>query len=76
MNPTQRQRLLMIVTLAAVGLYIADLVFITPMGRAWSERSARIATLQRQVSEGRGVDPARGRTSGSMEPLAHQRPAA
>ncbi|MEN9602056.1 MAG: hypothetical protein RIS56_1662, partial [Verrucomicrobiota bacterium] len=38
MNPTQRQRLLMIVTLAAVGLYIADLVLITPMGRVWSER--------------------------------------
>ena len=50
MNPAQRQRLLMIVTLAAVGLYIADLVFITPMGRAWSERSARVVTLQRQVS--------------------------
>ena len=55
MNPTQRQRLLMIVTLAAVGLYIADLVFITPMGRAWSERSARVVTLQRQVSEGRAL---------------------
>jgi len=55
MNPTQRQRLLMIVTLAAVGLYIADLVLITPMGRVWSERSARIAVLRRQVSEGQAL---------------------
>jgi|1048.fasta_scaffold80852_2 hypothetical protein len=55
MNPAQRQRLLMIVTLAAVGLYIADLVLITPMGRVWSERSARIATLRRQVTEGQAL---------------------
>ncbi|MEY4689794.1 MAG: hypothetical protein RIT19_119 [Verrucomicrobiota bacterium] len=55
MNPAQRQRLLTIVTLAAVGLYIADLVVFTPLGRLWSERSARIATLRRQVSDGRAL---------------------
>ena len=55
MNPAQRQRLLMIVTLAAVGLYLADLIVFTPLGRLWSERSARITTLRRQVSEGRAL---------------------
>jgi Tfp pilus assembly protein PilO len=55
MNPAQRQRLLMIVTLAAVGLYIADLVLITPLGKLWSERSTRIATLRRQVAEGQAL---------------------
>jgi hypothetical protein len=55
MNPAQRQRLLTVVTLAAVGLYIADLVVFTPLGRLWSERSARIATLRRQVSDGRAL---------------------
>jgi hypothetical protein len=52
MNPVQRQKLLMTVTLAAVGLYVADLVLFTPVARLWSERSARIATLRRQVAEG------------------------
>jgi len=55
MNPAQRQRLLMIVTMAAVGLYLADLIVFTPLGRLWSERSARITTLRRQVSEGRAL---------------------
>jgi len=52
MNPVQRQKLLMTVTLVAVGLYVADLVLFTPVARLWSERSARIATLRRQVAEG------------------------
>ena len=52
MNPVQRQKLLMTVTLAAVGLYVADLVLFTPVARLCSERSARIATLRRQVAEG------------------------
>jgi len=51
MNPVQRQKLLMTVTLAAVGLYVADLVLFTPVARLWSERSARIATLRRQVAK-------------------------
>ena len=55
MNPAQRQRLLMIVTLAVVGLYLADLIVFTPLGRLWSERSARIATLRRQVADGRAL---------------------
>ena len=55
MNPAQRQRLLMIVTMAAVGLYLADLIVFTPLGRLWSERSARTTTLPRPVREGRAL---------------------
>lgn len=55
MNPAQRQRFLMIATLAVVGLYLADMIVFTPLGRLWSERSARIATLRRQVADGRAL---------------------
>ncbi|MFM7804067.1 MAG: hypothetical protein ACKPGK_06195 [Verrucomicrobiota bacterium] len=55
MNPAQRQRLLTIVTLAAVGLYLADLLVFSPLGRLWSARSARIQALQRQVAAGRAL---------------------
>ena len=55
MNPAQRQRFLMIATLAVVGLYLADMIVFTPLGRLWSERSARIGTLRRQVADGRAL---------------------
>lgn len=55
MTPAQRQRLLTIVTLAAVGLYLADLLVFSPLGRLWSARSARIETLRRQVASGRAL---------------------
>jgi len=55
MNPAQRQRVLTILTLSAVGLYLADLLVFSPLGRLWSARSARIETLRRQVAAGRAL---------------------
>lgn len=69
MNPAQRQRLLTMVTLAAVGLYLADLVVFTPLGRFWSSRSARIQTLRRQVAEGRALIQREGGLRGQWDHL-------
>lgn len=52
MNPEKRQRLLLLATLAAAGLYVANLVFLDPLTKWWSVRSARIAVLRQQLKEG------------------------
>jgi len=51
--PTKnRQQLLIIVAVAAAGLFVADLVVIEPLGKAWSTRSKRIDALRVQVAQG------------------------
>lgn len=52
---TQRQRLLLILAGAAVFLLVADSMLLTPLTKAWQTRSAEIAKLQKNVTEGRGV---------------------
>lgn len=54
-NASNRQRLLIIVTVAALLLLIGDRVVVMPLTAAWRARTAEIARLQKNVTEGRGV---------------------
>jgi hypothetical protein len=55
MKIQNRQQFLVILVVAAAGLYAADLLIIGPMGRWWSDRSRKIATLRKQVDEGNAL---------------------
>jgi len=50
-----RQRLLMILAGAAVLLLVLDSAVLTPLTKGWQSRSAEIAKLQKNVTEGRGM---------------------
>ena len=50
-----RQQILMILAIAAAGLYATDLLIIGPVGQWWSTRSQRIVTLRKQVQEGEAL---------------------
>ncbi len=52
MKIENRQRFLLILTVVAAGLYMADLAVFEPLAGWWSARSARIAVLRKQVNEG------------------------
>lgn len=54
-NASNRQRLLMILAGTAVALLVLDSLVITPLTKAWQARSAEIARLQKNVTEGRGI---------------------
>jgi hypothetical protein len=48
-----RQRLLIIATIAAVGLFVGDKVILSPMTAAWSARARQITELRKQVAQGK-----------------------
>jgi hypothetical protein len=50
-----RQQLLTILTLTAVGLLIADKIISPPLMKLWRQRSARIVMLQQQVKDGEAL---------------------
>ena len=52
MAAKNRERLLLIVALSAVGILAADKLIITPLGNLWSERSARITSLKQSIERG------------------------
>ena len=52
MNLTKRQQLLAILAIAAVGIFVADKLVITPLTLSWKARSVRIAKLKDLVSDG------------------------
>jgi hypothetical protein len=55
LNPQNRQRLLLIVVAAGVGLLILDSVILTPLGKTWTAHATEIAKLKQDVARGRGV---------------------
>lgn len=55
MNIKNRQQLLLIVALSAIGLFAADKLILTPLQSAWKARATRIAELSKRVAEGRGL---------------------
>lgn len=55
LNPSNRQRLLIILAGTAVGLLVLDSLVLTPLTKAWQTRSAEISRLQKNVSEGRSL---------------------
>lgn len=54
-NTPQRQRLLIIVAVLAVGFLVADSILFTPLTKTWQARSAEIAKLQKNVADGRAL---------------------
>jgi len=48
-----REKKLVIATLVVVGLFVANLVILTPLQNAWKARSDRIAALRKQISDGK-----------------------
>jgi Tfp pilus assembly protein PilO len=54
-DATNRQRLLVIGSIIAIVLLLGDRMVLTPLTNAWRTRTAEIAKLQKQVTEGRGV---------------------
>lgn len=54
-TPANRQRLLIIGTIAAAALFLGDRIVLTPLTDAWRKRSAEITRLQKNVTEGRDI---------------------
>ncbi|HEV2454703.1 MAG TPA: type 4a pilus biogenesis protein PilO [Verrucomicrobiae bacterium] len=53
MEIKNRQQALIVVTLALIGLWLANLVVYEPLVKWWQSRDADVRTLKQQVSEGR-----------------------
>lgn len=52
MEGPARQRLLVIVTAVAVGLWVANQLVFEPLTKAWSARSEQIVALRKQLADG------------------------
>lgn len=55
LSSANRPRLLMILAGAAILLLVLDSLVFTPLTASWGRRSAEIARLKKNVTEGRGV---------------------
>ena len=53
LDPEKRQRLLLILALAAIGVWASDRLLLTPLTRAWKSRTEAIASLRKDVAKGR-----------------------
>ena len=53
MKDKDRQALLKIVAIGAVGLFLLNLIVITPAWESWKKQTERITALQAQVNHGR-----------------------
>lgn len=72
-KPTvNRQRLLMILAGASVGLLVFDSLVLSPLTKAWQTRRAEIARLQKSVTEGRSVMERADRTRALWSEMQQQ----
>jgi len=71
-NPSNRQQLLLILAGAAIGLLILDSIVITPLTKAWQTRSAEIAKLQKNVTEGDALRKNAQRTRAKWDEMQAQ----
>lgn len=53
METKNRQQILVIVTLAMLGLFLANLVVYEPLSKWWKSRQTDINTLSQQVKQGK-----------------------
>ena len=53
MKIEDRQKFLLILTIAVVALYASDLLLFEPLGKWWTARSHTIVTLRNEVKEGK-----------------------
>lgn len=72
LNANNRQKLLMIVAAAGVGLLVLDQLVFTPMLKGWQARTAEIAQLKKSVTGGRGVIERGPRTQGLWKEMQSQ----
>jgi hypothetical protein len=52
MNDNKRQKLLLILALAGVGILVSDRLILSPLIASWKARSKQISELQQSVSKG------------------------
>ena len=52
MNVDHRQKLLILAAVAAVALLAGDRLVLTPLGKLWKERAARVVQLKKSVQQG------------------------
>jgi hypothetical protein len=52
MNIQNRQKLLVVVAIAGMALLLGDRLIVTPLTRAWKERSERIVQLRKNIAQG------------------------
>lgn len=55
MNIKNRQQFLVVLTLAVLGLYVADLLLFEPMTKWWRSRQDQITQLRQQVAQGKSL---------------------
>jgi hypothetical protein len=55
MNPANRQRLLLILAGTVIALLLGDRMILQPLLRGWKERAARIAELEKQITQGKAL---------------------
>jgi hypothetical protein len=55
MKPNNREQILLMVTLAAVGLLAANYLLLNPLQNAWKKRASTIAELRTKVSAGQAL---------------------
>lgn len=53
MKPEQRQKFLIVLTLAAAGLFVGVNYIITPLAGLWADRSTQIKELRTKVGDGK-----------------------
>jgi len=53
MKVEERQKLLLIATIAVVGLWLGNMILFQPLGKWWSARSHEIKLLRNQVNAGK-----------------------
>lgn len=52
MNVSSRQQLLALLAIAAIALLLGDRLVLTPLARAWSDRSQRTVSLRKSIAQG------------------------
>ena len=55
MATQNRERMLLLAALAAVGILAADKLILGPLGNLWSESAARIASLEQSIERGKNL---------------------
>jgi hypothetical protein len=55
MQIKDRQQLLVIITISVAALFLADMIVLTPLLKAWDARQGRIAELHKKVDQGKAL---------------------
>jgi hypothetical protein len=70
MKVEERQKFLLILTIAVVALYAGNLLIFEPMGRWWTSRSDTIKNLRKEVKEGKFLLAREAEIRGNWEKMS------